>query len=122
MNQTTSDEIAVNNELPILVQINIFLLNINNNYLVPYVLPVFIANALINNIIVLFLFLKNEGVSKSLRFYYLIIAIQDLFIIFVSHMWDFIGMWCYLLIHSFYNFYFISFHFNTVLVIVSRDF
>lgn len=92
MNQTTSNEIAVNNELPLLVQISIFLLNINNNYLAPYALPVFIVIAIINNILVLLLLIKNVGVSKSLRLYYLVIAIQDLFIVFSSHMWDFIGM------------------------------
>ena len=92
MNHTTSIEIDVNGGPPILALINLLLININSNYLIPYVLPVFIVLALVNNFIVILLLVKNVGISKSLRLYYIVIAIQDLFIISSSHIWHFIGI------------------------------
>lgn len=92
MNQSTSNIIVGNDDLPLLVLINLFLININLNYLCPFVLPVLMVFALINNSLVILLLDKKAGISKSVRLYYIVIAVQDLFTLFSSHLWDFIGV------------------------------
>ena len=66
-----------------------------NSILVPYVLPFFIGNALMNNGITLFLFSGRAdtlGLSKIMQLYYIVLAIEDLSIVLACHLWDFIGI------------------------------
>ena len=66
-----------------------------NAILVPYVLPVFIANALVNNGITIFVFSGRAdtlGLSKIMQLYYIVLAIEDLSIVLACHLWDFIGI------------------------------
>ena len=89
MNNTLSQEV---NTLQFLT---LFILNFNFTILLPYVLPTLIILVVFNNLLTIYLLSGNAellGISKTIQLYYVVFALQDLFVIFACHLWDFTCM------------------------------
>ena len=78
-----------------LVNIALAFYAFNTYILLPFVTPVLLGLGIVNNILVLRVFLPNGakaiGLSESLKIYYMVLAAADLFSLLTSHLWDFMG-------------------------------
>ena len=89
MNNTLSQDVNI------LQFLTLFIINFNFTILIPYVLPALIILVVFNNFLTIYLLSGNAellGISKTIQLYYVVFAVQDLFVVLACHLWDFTCM------------------------------